>query len=250
MFRKCPIWDVVLFRLGHNFEKQNQIKQTVEGGKSGTETGGRKRYQHGTATPKVGLPSTSFLTCKTRWTNRFLMTAVLLRIHAALCGATPSADLWPAKSWSRAKAKRMFQSPPAHSLIQRTAKKGSSSTQQAFGSAYIYCSTRFPSHKLMQTCVSYNSRFLITIFWCGVQVQKDPTFGRSLEEHMHEQDRFRNREMFLRQHLKLKCKLSDSRGGSMWTLGVWPPKTGSYMAEKPWKPAALNAKSFFYYFIL
>lgn len=43
-----------------------------------------------------GLPSTLFLKCKTRWTKRFLMTATLLRIHASLCGATSSGDLWPA----------------------------------------------------------------------------------------------------------------------------------------------------------
>lgn len=112
----------------------------------------------------IGLPSTLFLTCKTRWTNRFLMTAVLLRIHAALCGATSSGDLWPAKSWLWAEAKRMCSSPPAHSPLQWRAKKGSSSTQQAFDSAYIYCSTRFPSHKFMQTCVGSNSPFSYDYF--------------------------------------------------------------------------------------
>lgn len=36
----------------------------------------------------------------------------------------------------------------------------------------------------------------------------------------------------------------------MWMLGVWPLNTGSDIAEKPWKTAAVSAKDLFYNFIL
>lgn len=157
---------------------------------------------------------------------------------------SPPADLWPAQSWSRAKAKRMWSTPPAHSLIQARAKK-----RKQLNITSICLCLYLLLNLLSVNCLIHSRKRMLSpiVFFLALLLSrstgaKDPTFGGSFE-CARKQAKFINPETFSRQQLSIKCKSSDPRGGSSW--GHWGfdlSTKAATLLKSPWKPDAVNAK--------